>query len=191
MNITLSWDLFIVVFFAIIVAYSFIIGRNGIIKVIFGSYMAAFAADGLGNLFSEAISASPVFPQFLKLFAISGPAEAVILSKIIIFILIVVLLAVKGAFDIRADGDRSFTIRLIITFVYALLSAGLIVSIVLAFASGVSFVAADTVIDTNFVEDIYMKSQLVRVVVNNFNIWFFLPAVSFVISSFVSDEIAE
>lgn len=188
MNITLSWDLFIVVFFAIIVAYSFIIGRNGIIKVILGSYVAAFAADAIGNMFSELVSVSPVFPQFLKLFAISGAAEAVVFSKILIFIAIVIILSVRGAYQVYADGDTSFVIRLIVTFVYALLSAGFIVSIIVAFASGVSFVAADTVIETNFVEDIYMKSRLVRVVVNNFNLWFSLPAIAFVISSFFSRE---
>lgn len=188
MNITLSWDLFIVVFFAVIVAYSFIIGRNGIIKVILGSYVAAFAADGIGNMFDVVASASPVFPQFLKLFAISGPAEAVISTKILAFIVIVILLSVKGAYDVRADGDSSFIVRLIVTFVYSLLSAGLIVSVMVAFASGISFIAADTVVDTNFVEDIYMKSRLVRVVVNNFNLWFSIPAIAFAISSFTSKE---
>lgn len=188
MNITLSWDLFIIVFFVVIVAYSFIIGRNGIIKVVLGTYVAAFAADGAGNIFNEVVTASPAFPEFLKLFAISGPAEAVIFFKILTFIIIVILLSVKGAYDVRASGDKSFIIKLITTFVYALLSAGLIVSIVIAFASGVSFIAADTLIETNFSDDIYLKSKLVRIVVNNFNLWFAVPAIAFVISSFVSKE---
>jgi hypothetical protein len=188
MNITLSWDLFIVVFFAVIVAYSFIIGRNGIIKVILGTYVGALAADGIGNLFDGLVATSPAFPQFLKLFAISGPAEAVIFSKILVFIAIVVLLSVRGAFEVQADGDNSFIVRLVTTLVYAILSAGLVVSVIVAFASGVSFVAADTVIDTNFVEDIYMNSRLIRILVNNFNVLFSVPAFAFILSSFVSRE---
>ena len=50
MNIVLSWDLFIVVFFSVIIAYSFIVGRNQTIKIIIGTYMATLAADGVANL---------------------------------------------------------------------------------------------------------------------------------------------
>jgi hypothetical protein len=34
MNLTLSWDLFIIVFFALVVTYSFIIGRKESMKII-------------------------------------------------------------------------------------------------------------------------------------------------------------
>ena len=51
MDIKLSWDLFIAVFFIIIVAYSFIIGLNGTIKVILGTYIAIVCADAIGLIF--------------------------------------------------------------------------------------------------------------------------------------------
>jgi hypothetical protein len=50
-NLRLSWDLFIIVFFGVIIAYSFIIGRNQTLKIIIATYMAILTADGLGNLF--------------------------------------------------------------------------------------------------------------------------------------------
>ena len=50
MEINLSWDLFVIVFFAVIIAYSFIIGRNQTLKVIIASYIAILASDGIGNL---------------------------------------------------------------------------------------------------------------------------------------------
>ncbi len=51
MNIQLTWDLFILVFFVVIVAYSLIIGRGNTLKVILGTYVAALAADAFGNIF--------------------------------------------------------------------------------------------------------------------------------------------
>jgi lipoprotein signal peptidase len=50
MEINLSWDLFVVVFFTVIIAYSFIIGRNQTLKIIIASYIAILTSDGIGNL---------------------------------------------------------------------------------------------------------------------------------------------
>jgi hypothetical protein len=50
MNVTLTWDLFIIVFFAMVMAYSYIIGRHQAAKIIFASYIAIIAVQGLGNI---------------------------------------------------------------------------------------------------------------------------------------------
>ena len=52
-NLTLSWDLFIVVFFAIIVSYSFIIVQHQSMKVIIASYIGIIATQGIGNVLAR------------------------------------------------------------------------------------------------------------------------------------------
>jgi len=50
MNIDLSWDLLIIVVFAFVIGYSFIVGINRTLKIIIGVYLASLAADSIGNL---------------------------------------------------------------------------------------------------------------------------------------------
>jgi len=58
MNITLSWDLFVIVFFVVILAYSLIIGRDNTLKVVVGTYISMIAADAGGALFAKYLSGS-------------------------------------------------------------------------------------------------------------------------------------
>jgi lipoprotein signal peptidase len=53
MNLLLSWNLFIIAIFIVIIAYSYIIGINKTVKTIIASYLAILAADGIGNIFKD------------------------------------------------------------------------------------------------------------------------------------------
>ena len=55
-------------------------------------------------------------------------------------------------------------------------------------ASGASLIQQSTVIMNDAVLTIYKQSQLVRLMINNYNVWFSLPAIAFVISSFFGNE---
>ena len=81
MNLNLSWDLFILVFFAVVVAYSFIIGKNQTLKVILGTYLAVLCADGMGNLFGKYFSVSVAFLKFMKL-GMSGMKNFLVITLI-------------------------------------------------------------------------------------------------------------
>ena len=50
MDLTLTWDLLLILFFAIVIAYSFIVGKEESGKIIVASYVAAVAVQGLGNI---------------------------------------------------------------------------------------------------------------------------------------------
>ncbi|MFA5948621.1 MAG: hypothetical protein WC806_06715, partial [Candidatus Gracilibacteria bacterium] len=140
MNIQLSWDLFVLVFFIVIVAYSFIIGRDNTLKVIVGTYIAMIAADSLGNLFGASFSGSPIFMKMLESASVSTDQEAIVFVKVLVFVVMVILFAVRGAFSVRTVDDKSPIIKIIFSVVYAGLSAGLIISVILVFVSGVSFI---------------------------------------------------
>lgn len=180
----LSWDLFILVIFGIIIAYSFIIGKENTLKVIIGTYIAILTADGLGNLFKQYLLISKPFIQFLKLIGLGSQDKALILFKVLIFIIVIVAIAMKGSFEVKKDQGGGGVIGLMTHLIFAFLSAALAVSTLLIYVSGVSFVEGTTTISNAAVNSIYASSKFVKAMIDNYNIWFSLPAVSFVIWSF-------
>lgn len=181
MDIKLSWDLFILVFFVVIVAYSFIIGRDNTLKVILGSYVAALAADATGNLFARYFGGSDLFVKILKFAALGTEDEAVIFVKVLIFVSLVILFAVRGAFTVSTQASSGPT-KLLVSIVYAVMSAGLIISTILVFVSGVSFVGGTS--SGTSAWDVYQQSRFVQSMVQNSYIWFSVPALAFLIQSF-------
>lgn len=185
MNIILSWDLFVLVFFVVIVAYSFIIGRNNTLKVILGTYVAALAADATGALFTKYFGGSELFQRLLSFAELGTEGEVEVFVKVLVFVGLVILFAVRGAFLVDAGDDRSAPIRLALSILYAVLSAGLIINVILVFVSGVSFVGGGNPETTSAaLFNIANQSQLIRTLVLNANVWFALPAIAFVIHSF-------
>jgi hypothetical protein len=185
MEINLSWDLFVIVFFSVIIAYTFIIGRNQSVKIIISSYIAILAADGIGNLVERYFLGDEPTIKAIAL----GPdnASALMLIKILIFIATIVLITTRGKFNINMSRSKSFMMNLILSMAYGILSAGLITSTILIYASGASLVQTGVVMN-DAVLDIYRNSQMVRLMINNYNVWFSLPAIAFVFSSFFGDD---
>lgn len=179
----LSWDLFVLVVFTVIIAYSFIIGKENTLKVTIGTYIAVLTADGLGNLFKTHLLVSKPFFQFLKLFGVNTQDKAFILFKVVVFIIAIVIIAMKGSFEVRKEGSRGGTIGLISNLIFGFLSAGLIVSTLLTYVSGASFVQGAVTISNSALTSIYANSKLVKVMIDNYNLWFSLPAVTFVVWS--------
>lgn len=175
-NLRLSWDLFIIVFFGIVIAYSFIIGRNQTVKVIIATYMAILTADGLGNVFNTYL-----LPAAPTLQGESGE-QTMILLKIAVFVIVIVLLAIKGGFRVDLLNENSVATRILSNLSFGFLNAGLIVSTLLVYLTGGSFVAGTTqaALSTN----LYLESRVVQLLIDNYSIWFAIPAVSIVILSF-------
>lgn len=178
----LSWDLFVLVVFAVIIAYSFIIGKHATLKVIIGSYIAILAADGLGNLLKQYVLASKQMVLFLKFFGLGNEDKTMILIKVLIFILAIVILSMKGGFEVRHAG-RDGVIGIIMNLIFGFLSAGLVVSTLLVYVSGASFVSGSVSIVNNTLAAAYADSRMVKLMIDNYNFWFALPAVSFLILS--------
>lgn len=180
MNLHLSWDLFILVFFAVVIAYSFIIGRNQTLKVILGTYVGILCADGLGNVFAKYLAPSQAFLRFMKLFAVGSEDQAIIFFKVLIFLVLIVLIAVRGMFQVDSEEHGSISIRIVILFLLGLMSAGLMMSTVLVFTSGASLIGTD-ITGSNILAEVYNDSRLVRIMVDFANLWFFLPGVAFIV----------
>lgn len=189
MNVDLSWDLFVLVFFVVIVAYSFIIGTNNTLKVILGTYVAALSADALGNLVGKSLNGSESFDSVLSFANVGNDSEAVVFVKVLAFVLMVILFAVRGAFEVDTVEDRSLPVRTILNALYAGMSAGLIVSVILVFVSGVSFVGGgNPETPGTALWDLYNQSQIIRSILSNAYLWFSVPALAFLVHSLYSHK---
>lgn len=177
MQLQLSWDLFILVFFAVIAAYSFIVGRSRTMKIILATYMAILAADGLGNLVQQYILAQP---RIMNALPPEKSMNALLLFKILLFVTVIVLIAVKGEFSVSMYEHGSKFMKFLLTALFGLLSAGLIISTVLIYVSGISFVQGGVDVANEALVTIYDRSHLVKVMINNYDIWFSLPALAFI-----------
>ena len=183
MALDLTWDLFVVVFFLVIIAYSFIIGKNQTMKVIISTYVAILAAEGIGNIVEKyLIGADPL----IEIFTVSKLASALIILKIAIFVFTIVLLATKGGFEINLEEEKSTFLYVAMTSVYGVLSAGLIVSTILIYTSGVSMIEGTVDLTNTIIYPVYESSFLVRQMINNAHTWFSLPAIALIFSSFTS-----
>lgn len=181
MNINLSWDLFVIVFFTIIIAYSFIIGRNQTLKIIISTYIAILTADGIGNIVSRYIS-----PKVITLFFPNSDfITAAIIIKILIFVFVIVILAMKGEFQVHLHEERSRILSMSINGLFGILSAGLVVSTVLFYTSGGSFLQLSGAITNEAILSLKRDSVLVRNLIDYYNLWFSFPAIAFAISSFL------
>jgi hypothetical protein len=174
MQTAVSWDLLVIVFFIIIMSYSYIVGSNGTAKIILASYVGMLAANGIGNLFAKSIHLSAPLIKIVE----TSADENVIIFKLFMFIVITLLLVLKGGFLVEVGRFNSWPLRMGITTVLGFLSAGLIMSTVLVFIAGGK---VDSFLVSSLQEgvDIPATTVFVRSMLQYYNLWFAAPAVVF------------
>lgn len=184
MTIIPTWDLFILVFFIIIITYSLIIGRSQTVRVMISSYVAVLTADGIGNLVHKLFFAEEAW------FALVGVENNfIVLAKVFLFAGIIIIMMLKGSFtaDIT-DGDSS-VLSFLLTGTMGLFCATLMVSTILIFIAGGSFlIGYDMQSNSELVNSIYQQSSAARVLLDNSSLWFSLPAIAFIIGSVAEEE---
>lgn len=183
MNLQLSWDLFILVVFTVIIAYSFIIGKNQTIKVIIATYIAILAADSLANVLQKLLLTSPTVTKFSAVAGINDPIQVLLLLKICVFIGAILLITVRGRFSVDIPDDPILAVRVITLFIFGFLNAALIVSTIIVYISGGSLVEGSIDLTNGTIRLLYEGSPMVRAMINYYNFWFALPAISFVVGS--------
>ncbi|MFH1546777.1 MAG: hypothetical protein ABIE14_05370 [Patescibacteria group bacterium] len=174
------WDLSIIIFFAIILAYSFIVGRNSTLKIIIATYIAILTADGFGNILDHFILSDARLLETPTAFGL----ESLVIFKILFFVLVVLLVTVRGSFFVAMDRERSSILNLATTGTFGFLAAGLITATIITYISGGGLLSSATEFDL----DITSNSLLGKMIVENYNIWFSLPAIAFLVMSFVGGE---
>jgi len=177
MEVALTWDLLIIIFFIVIMSYSYIVGQNGTIKIILSSYIAMLAANGIGNLMMKYISLSE---PLIKIVDTSTESNSIIF-KILMFIVITLILVLKGGFVVDMGRDYPLPIRLFSITIFGFLSAGLMMSTILVFMAG----GTNGFLSVSIPEviDIPAQTLFVKSLIEYYNFWFAAPAVAFVLMS--------
>lgn len=184
MELTLSWDLFIVVFFAIVITYSFIIGMHEAVKIVIATYIAIVSVQGIGNIITRITGESQ---SFLRTFGISLDITVLASTKLVIFIAAIIFLAVRGGFEIDYTKDTGGIVHIVLTGIFGFATAGLILSTLLVFVSNVPLLDS-SITDSLSVSPIIQQSTLMQAMILNQDLWFSLPALLLLAVGFLHNE---
>jgi hypothetical protein len=118
---TLSWDIFIVLAFVIMGVYGFLLGRSRVYNILIYSYVALTVSTQLGSY---------AFDYLSKITDISHSFNMTMFgAKVFVFAAVVFVLILNKEISSGNDGGQNN----IVTAVYGLLAAGLILSSVFSF----------------------------------------------------------
>lgn len=184
MNITLTWDLFIIVFFAVIITYSFIIGRKEAIKIIIATYIAIVGVQGIGNVLERVAGETSTL---LTTLGISMDIAIFSIFKLVLFIIIIIALAIKAGITVTYEREPGLPLNAALTGLFGFSTAGLLLSTMLTYTAGVPL------LDTNLpnvaaLSPIIQQSQLMQFMILNQDLWFSLPALALLIAGIVGNR---
>lgn len=182
MEVVLTWNLVLLSAFVMLCAYNFLLGQNGTVKLILSTYIAVLTADGIAGILKQFVF--DVSPGFQKLF-LGIENEVFAWIRIILFILAIVVFVVKSGFHVVLEKHKNWSMRLGIHALFSALSSILFLSTILIYISGSSFVEGMMYAKTI---QIYEQSLIAQILIDYYQFWFSLPAIAFLVTSFLFDS---
>lgn len=184
LQIALSWDLFIVVFFAVVMSYSFIIGKHQSMKIIIAAYIAIIATQGIGNVLSRLGTESG---STLASMGVPVDMTMIALGKIFIFALCVIIFVIRSGIEVSYEKDAGKILNIIYTGLFGFSTAGLIVSTILTYASG-SGILDSAISAHGTLAPLAADSTLMQLMILNQDIWYTLPAFLIIAMGFLHND---
>lgn len=184
MEIDLTWDLLVIVFFAVIVAYSFIVGKDESVKIIIASYISIVAVQAIGNLLEMLNGESS---SMMDMLGFGLDMNMISTVKLIIFVAMIIFMAIKGGFEMEYAKDLPGAWDPVITGAFGFATSGLLMSALL------TYVAAKPLLDESLaqaplLQPILAGSTLMQIMVDYQNLWFCLPALLLLVIGFMSNR---
>jgi hypothetical protein len=130
---TITWDLFILLFFAVCTIYGFLIGRNRIMGILVGLYLAFAVATVAGDWVHSLLS------NFR--FVSNSLATSAFGSKVLLMVVITGLLTLKSEI---AGLDSGGSLSKVQTGILGFLTAGFALSAALSFMSNAEMMGLDS-----------------------------------------------
>ncbi|MCF7846619.1 MAG: hypothetical protein K9M51_00910 [Candidatus Gracilibacteria bacterium] len=178
MDIALSWDLVLVAAAILLFAYNFLLGQDATLKLVLSIYIATLTADGIAHMVeSFLIKPSPA----LTAWADGAGEDWFLFLRLGFFLLAIIIFVVKGGFHIRLEKHDHWAARTVIHAVFSVLSATLFLATILIYLSGNSFV--DGLQHATEIP-LYEQSSIARLLLGHYQVWFSLPAIGFLVTSF-------
>lgn len=183
MDLTLTWDLFVIVFFAVVMTYSFIIGKHESVKIIIASYIAIVAVQGIGNVLARISTDDPMF----SMLGITVDITLLSTTKLVLFVAAVIFLAVRGGFEIAFRREPGGSVDLVLTGIFGFATAGLLLSTLLTYVADVP-ILSKTIAETATIASIMQGSQLMATMITYQDLWFAGPALLVLATGFIGKE---
>lgn len=179
MELALTWDLVLGAVLVMLFAYNFLLGQNATIKLILSIYIAVLTADGIVAILERyVVGISPALQATL------GDAHDSIFLylRIGVFLIAMVLFVVRGGFHIHLEKHDHWAARMAIHGIFSLLSAFLFLGTILVYLGGTSF--AEGMLYASEI-GVGGNSLLASMLIDHYHLWFSLPAVGFLVTSFI------
>lgn len=179
MNITLTWNLVLLAALVLFFAYNSLLGQDKTMKLTLSIYIAILTADGLAGMLKDfAFDPSPGFQQLVG----DNEIQIFAILRIILFLLTIVIFVVRGGFHIQLEKHEHWAMRTAIHSTFSALSAILFLATLLIYLSGNSFV--EGILQAPEIA-IYRESFIARILIDYYQVWFSLPAIGFLATSFL------
>lgn len=179
MVVALTWDLLIIVFFALVITYSLIIGRHEAVKVLVASHVAAFAAHGIGMGIVEGNAAASPILQTLG-FAI-GPTTMTTI-QLAAFVGLIVATAIHGG--LSSEYEETGMIDTTVAAGLGLATAAFLLLNLFAIL-GNSSPLSTTIAENPTLLPLFSQSTLAATIASLQSLWLLLPAVLLIGTSFL------
>lgn len=178
MEIALTWNLVLISAFVMLFAYHFMLGQSATIKLMFSIYISIMTADGIASVIKKFFF--DLSPGIQKLFE-ELELEIFATLRIILLLFAIAVLVIKSNFHVSMERHDHWAIRTGIHASFSMFSAILFLATVLVYLSGSSFVEGML-----FAREIkiYEESFIAQILIDYYQFWFSLPALSFLASSF-------
>jgi len=179
MDFALSWDLVLIGIFFILFTYNFLLGQNATLKLILAIYISILTADGLTQILQDFV----ILPSpNLSALIISHEVGFYTALRLVLFFIAIVTFVTRGGFHINIEPHDHPVARFVIHALFSAMAVVLFLSTILLYISGKSFITGITEVHTI---SLYSKSYITKMLIDYYQIWFTLPAMAFLVSSFV------
>jgi len=170
--LSLSWDLAIILVFAIVMSFVFIVGVEKTVTIIIATYIAIIATQGVGNVLGRLLGSSDAF-----LVSIGMPGDTTVLPilKMFFFALCIIVFVLKSGIRLTLEHDGGTVMNIVSAALLGLALSGLVVSTVLTYAVG-SAILDTSLLSNAAVLPLLQGSTLMQLVIGNQDIFFTLPA---------------
>lgn len=183
LNVTLTWDLLVIMFAAVITTYSFIVGRKESYKIILATYVAAVAVHAASGLIGWLFSHSE------HLFSVLGlPAQAPILGgiRLLLFVGCIIILTIRGGITVEME-DIGGIADIAFTAAAGLATAGLLLVILLTAIAGSPLLDPAMTQSPNLAP-LLAQSRLASALAEQQAFWFCLPAALLIANGIMSAQ---
>ncbi len=160
-----TWDLFIMLFFAIAVAYGFLLGKNRIVLTMLTTYIMLAVANELGDAL---LSANFIFKTGTSTFILKTSV-----FLIAVFLLAILFSSRSAISKYLAGNDEGGSMgSIIFTIIYSFLSAGLIITSIIFFMTPAGQ------------SELFAQSHWAKIMMDLRIWWLILPLVVLIFESF-------